>query len=82
MATKKELVKRLKEKLDYLSYDDAQASVDSVLEYIRDELSKKNRVEIRGFGSFSVREKKFARQDKKYNTIYFRMSRNVEERLK
>jgi len=82
MATKKELVKRLKEKLDYLSYDDAQASVDSVLEYIRDELSKKNRIEIRGFGSFSVREKKFAGQDKKYNTIYFRMSRNVEERLK
>lgn len=82
MATKKELVKKLTEKLDYLSYDDALSAVDSILGYMRDELTKKNRIEIRGFGSFSVREKKFAGQDKKYNTVYFRMSRNVEERLK
>ena len=39
-------------------------------------------VEIRGFGSISIRKKKYPRQDKTYNTIYFRMSKNVQAVLK
>lgn len=82
MATKTDLIKKLIAKLDYLSKDDANIAVDSVLEYIKDELRIKNRIEIRGFGSMSIREKKYAGQDKKYNTIYFRMSKNVQDILK
>ncbi len=82
MATKKDLIEKITTKLDYLSKADAQIAVDSVLEYIKDELCKKNRIEIRGFGSLSIREKKYAGQDKRYNTIYFRMSRNVQDSLK
>ena len=82
MATKKDLIEKITTKLDYLSKADAQIAVDSVIEYIKDELCKKNRIEIRGFGSLSIREKKYAGQDKRYNTIYFRMSRNVQDSLK
>lgn len=81
MATKKELIEKLASKLDYLSKDDAQIAVDSVLEYMKDALAKKNRIEIRGFGSFSIREKRFTGQDKKYKTIYFRKSKNVQDVL-
>ncbi len=82
MATKRNLVERITTKLDYLSKDDATVAIDSVLEYIRDELCKKNRIEIRGFGSMSIRERKYTAQGKKYNTIYFRMSKNVQDALK
>jgi nucleoid DNA-binding protein len=80
MATKKDLIKTLISKYDYLSKEDAGLAVDSMLEYLKEELCKKNRVEIRGFGSFSVREKRFAGEDKKYNTVYFRASKMVEEK--
>ena len=82
MATKTDLIKKITDKLDYLSKVDANIAVDSVFEYIKDELRLKNRIEIRGFGSMSIREKKYAGQDKKYNTIYFRMSKNVQDILK
>lgn len=57
MVTKKTLIEKIRNKLTYLSEKDANIAVDSVLEYIKDELSKKNRIEIRGFGSMSIREK-------------------------
>ena len=41
MATKKDLIEKITTKLDYLSKADAQIAVDSVLEYIKDELCKK-----------------------------------------
>jgi integration host factor subunit beta len=82
MATKKNLIANLVTKLDYLSKDDAEIAVDTVVDIIKEQLSKKNRIEIRGFGSMSIRKKKYARQDKTYNTIYFRMSRNVQAVLK
>jgi nucleoid DNA-binding protein len=82
MATKKTLIEKLRNKLTYLSEEDANIAVDSVLEYIKDELSKKNRIEIRGLGSMSIREKRYTGQERKYNTIYFRMSKNVQDSLK
>ena len=82
MATKKILIANLVTKLDYLSKDDAEIAVDTVVDIIKEQLSQKNRIEIRGFGSMSIRKKKYARQDKTYNTIYFRMSRNVQAVLK
>ena len=82
MATKKDLIASLMTKLDYLSKDDAQVAVDLVIDNIKEQLCKKNRIEIRGFGSMSIRKKKYAIQDKTYNTIYFRMSSNVQNVLK
>ena len=82
MATKKNLIANLVTKLDYLSKDDAEIAVDTVVDIIKEQLSQKNRIEIRGFGSMSIRKKKYSRQDKTYNTIYFRMSRNVQAVLK
>ncbi|BBB57450.1 MAG: HU family DNA-binding protein [Rickettsiaceae bacterium] len=82
MATKKTLIEKIRNKLTYLSEEDAYIAVGSVLEYIKDELSKKNRIEIRGLGSMSIREKRYTGQERKYNTIYFRMSKNVQDSLK
>jgi nucleoid DNA-binding protein len=82
MATKKDLIANLMTKLDYLSKDDAQVAVDLVIDNIKEQLYKKNRIEIRGFGSMSIRKKKYARQNNTYNTIYFRMSGNVQNVLK
>ena len=82
MATKKNLIANLVTNLNYLSKDDAGIAVDTVVDIIKEQLSQKNRIEIRGFGSISIRKKKYPRQDKTYNTIYFRMSKNVQAVLK
>lgn len=82
MATKASLITNLKKRLNYLSEEDAAFSIDVVLDYIKEELSKGNRVEIRGFGSLSVRARKYAGKEEKYNTIYYRMSKNIEDSLK
>jgi integration host factor subunit beta len=81
MATKKDLVETITKKLDYLSEQDAGFAVDCILEHIKNELTKGNRIEIRGFGSLSVRKRKYADKDSEYNTIYYRMSKNVQEDL-
>jgi len=81
MATKKDLVENLMKKLDYLSFEDAQYAVDCILDYVKEELAKGNRVEIRGFGSLSIRKRKYPGRDEEYNTIYYRMSKNVQESL-
>jgi nucleoid DNA-binding protein len=82
MAAKSDLIEKLKNKLPYLSEEDAAFSVNIVLDYIKEELSKGNRVEIRGFGSLSVRGRKYAGRDASYNTVYYRMAKNIEDSLK
>ncbi len=77
MTTKRDLINKLSKKLDYLSPEDIKCAVDSILSYIKNELSAGNRVEIRGFGSMSVRKRKYANKDEYYNTVYYRMSKNV-----
>ena len=81
MATTKELVENLTRRLDYLSFEDARYAVDCILDYVKEELAKGNRVEIRGFGSLSIRKRKYPGRDEEYNTIYYRMSKNVQESL-
>ena len=78
MATKKDLERSVVKKLSYLSEEDANFAVNCILDYIKDELAINNRLEIRGFGSLSVRKRKYAGTDKEYNTIYYRMSKNVQ----
>lgn len=81
MATKRDLVELISKKLDYLSEEDTKNAIDCILNYIKDELTKGNRVEIRGFGSISIRKRKYADRDEQYNSIYYRMSKNVLESL-
>jgi integration host factor subunit beta len=81
MATKKDLIDSLERNLDYLNHKDTVFAVECILEYIKDELAKKNRIELRGFGSLSIRERKYPNQEKEYNTVYYRMSKNIQSEL-
>ena len=54
MSTKRDLVKNLSKKLDYLDPEDIKHAVNYILNYLKEELSKGNRVEIRGFGSICL----------------------------
>ncbi|NRB10773.1 MAG: integration host factor subunit beta [Rickettsiaceae bacterium] len=82
MATKSDLINKLAKKLDYLSKADITSSVDNIFDYLQEELTKGNRVEIRGFGSLSIRDRKYAGKDEYYKTIYYRMSKNIQDNLK
>jgi len=82
MALKNNLVEALVKKIDYLTREDISTSVDVVINCISDQLAKENRIEIRGFGSFSIRKrKKVGSNDIEYNTVYFRMAKTIAEKL-
>ncbi|WP_446007942.1 HU family DNA-binding protein [Candidatus Electrothrix sp.] len=88
---KRELVSEVTEQLDgYYKQDIAQA-VDIILENITQALTEGRRVEIRGFGSFSVRTRK-PRTTKNpktgkmmdipaRKTLHFTMSKSLKEVL-
>lgn len=52
--TKSELIDRLVQSQTHLSHKDVELAVKLVLEEICRELASRGRIEIRGFGSFSV----------------------------
>lgn len=52
--TRSELVDRLHSRVPTLTHDDAKFVVDAILEAITRSLVTDSRVEIRGFGSFSL----------------------------
>lgn len=55
--TKSELIEKLTEENNYLNKHDAESVVNLIFNNIGDALIQGDRVEIRGFGSFSVRER-------------------------
>lgn len=55
--TKSELIERLSDEHDMLNKKDAEAVINLIFDGIGDALAHGDRVEIRGFGSFSVRER-------------------------
>lgn len=55
--TKSELIGKLTEENNYLNKRDAELVVNLIFNNISDALAQGDRVEIRGFGSFSVRER-------------------------
>jgi nucleoid DNA-binding protein len=81
MARKADLINKISEKIDYLSKEDIKTSIDLVFDYLKSELVQQNRIEIRGFGSFSIRDRKFPDSEKIYKTIYYRMSKNKDTTL-
>tara|TARA_B100001769_G_C21846259_1_gene458974 strand:+ start:357 stop:671 length:315 start_codon:yes stop_codon:yes gene_type:complete len=56
--TKSELIDRISTKLPQLGNKDVELSVKTLIEKIIDSLSKGDRTEVRGFGSFSVHYRK------------------------
>ena len=52
--TKSELIERIAEKQSQLAYRDVELAVKTVLEHMADRLASGERIEIRGFGSFSL----------------------------
>ncbi|WNC70864.1 integration host factor subunit beta [Thalassotalea psychrophila] len=52
--TKSELIEKLIDKLDHLSAKDVEVAIKEILEMMADTLEKGERIEIRGFGSFSL----------------------------
>jgi len=51
---KSELIERIARKQNHLAYKDVELAVKSLLEQMSNALSSGDRIEIRGFGSFSL----------------------------
>ena len=88
---KSDLVNSISNKSDSFTDDDIEKSVNSILELISKSLSKKQRVEIRNFGTFSIRsrEERLSRNPKTGTSVlveaknhpYFRASKNLKQSL-
>ena len=55
--TKSELIQRIAEKNPHLYHRDVERIVSTILEEISAALAEGNRVELRGFGAFSVKHR-------------------------
>ena len=82
MATKQDLILNLANRLEFLSEKDAKLVVNNIIQQCIDNLAKGNRIEIRGLGSLSIRERKYAGKNEKYKTVYYRMSKSIQDELK
>ena len=88
---KSDLVNNISNKFDSFTEDDIEKSVNSILELISKSLSNKQRVEIRNFGTFSIRsrEERISRNPKTGTSVlveaknhpYFRASKNLKQSL-
>jgi integration host factor subunit beta len=69
--TKSELIERIADRQEQLSVKDIELSVKMILEYMSQILSVGERIEIRGFGSFSLhfREPRTGRNPKTGETV-------------
>tara|TARA_Y100000768_G_C23884071_1_gene636705 strand:- start:247 stop:525 length:279 start_codon:yes stop_codon:yes gene_type:complete len=86
-----DIVRNLCSKVDSLSYDDASRSVDSIISLISESLSKSDRIEVRNFGTFSIRKRdqRISRNPKTGTSVlvaakyhpYFRASKLLKESL-
>lgn len=53
--TRTELKTRINDKRPCMSYELSSTFVDTLLEQMKDEISRKGRIQLRGFGSFFVK---------------------------
>lgn len=90
--TKSELIQRLAKRFPRLMHKDIEKLVNSFLSEISETLCEEGRVELRGFGAFSVRkrEPRKARNPKngaevKVGTrfsVYFRTGKELRDQIK
>ena len=89
--TKSELIARLAEKNPTLYYRDLELLVNTIFDTITDALVNENRVELRDFGAFSIRNRN-ARKGRNPRTgekvsveakklPFFKMGKGLKERL-
>ena len=88
---KSDLLNKILNKSDSFAVDYIEKSVNSILELISKSLSNNGRVEVRNFGTFSVRhrEKRLSRNPKIGTTVlveaknhpYFRASKNLKQSI-
>ncbi len=88
---KSDLVIKISNKSDSFSEDDIVKSVNSIIDLISKSLVKKHRVELRNFGTFSIRSrgKHLSRNPKTGTSVlveeknhpYFRASKNLKQSL-
>ena len=88
---KSELIQKIADNKDPLSKNDIEESVKSILQFISESLHISDRVEIRNFGTFSVRSRpeRLSRNPKLGTAIYvqakrhpyFRASKYLKESL-
>lgn len=89
--TKSDLIKRLSDANPHLTQRDIEKIVSTVFDEVTDALAKRDRVELRGFGAFSVRERE-ARVGRNPRTgaevsvpdkvvPYFKTGKELRERL-
>jgi len=89
--TKSELVEQLAEKNTWLTRKDSEMIVNLVFDSISDALKRGEKVEIRGFGSFTVRERgaREARNPKSGDVVkipakktpFFKTGKELRERV-
>ncbi|MGI4775617.1 MAG: HU family DNA-binding protein [Janthinobacterium lividum] len=82
IVTKNHLIAAVLKRIVYLPNIDIRSSVDLVIDYLKEQLAQQNKIEIRNFGSFSVRKRRRAKSLDEYNTIYFRTARSTALRVK
>jgi integration host factor subunit beta len=89
--TKSELIRRMSERFPNMFLKDIQLLVDTVFDNISDALAEGNRVELRGFGAFTIRKRKArtARNPRtnqvvdleERSSLYFRAGKELNSRL-
>ena len=88
---KSDLINKISENTDSLNEEDLEQTVNSILNLISNSLSNGDRVEIRNFGTFSVRsrDQRISRNPKTGTSVlvepknhpYFRASKYLKESL-
>ena len=88
---KSDLIKKISENADSLNEEDLEQTVNTILNLISDSLNNGDRVEIRNFGTFSVRsrDQRISRNPKTVTSVlvepknhpYFRASKFLRESL-
>ena len=89
---KSDLIKNISFKISSVKKNDTEEAVNQLINIISDSLLEKNRVEIRGFGTFSSRQRsiRLARKPKTGTSItvgsklytYFRPSKLLKQQVK
>tara|TARA_B100001029_G_C14847325_1_gene331718 strand:+ start:416 stop:691 length:276 start_codon:yes stop_codon:yes gene_type:complete len=89
---KSDLVTKVFQNIDSLNKNDIELGINQILEVISSSLEKKNRIEIRGFGTFSTRnrERRIGRNPSSGSSVvvmekyhpYFRASKSLKMKVK
>ena len=89
---KKDLIEIIAKEQDQLPYSDIELSVKTIIKSMVNSLRKGERIEIRGFGSFSLRYRKprVGRNPKSGQSVsieeryvpHFKPGKNLKERVK